>query len=128
MIVLDSDVAIDVLRGIAPALDWFRGRPQDEVVVIPGYVAMEIIWGTRDAQDQRNTERWLSQFQIVCLEPNLAQAAYETLIAVHLRNAIDGIDSMVAQVAISLGEPLCTFNQKHFNIVPGLKTIRPYTR
>ena len=128
MIILDSDVAIDVLRGLAPAVTWFGSCPQDEVVIIPGYVAMEVIWGTRDARDQRETERWLAQFQMVWLEPELCHRAYQTLVAVHLRNAIDTLDLLVAQVAMSLDRPLCTFNQKHFDVVPGLKTIRPYRR
>ena len=128
MILLDSDVAIDVLRGLPPAINWFSARPQDEVVIIPGYVAMELIWGTRDTQDQRETERWLSQFQIAWIEPTQCQQAYQTLNAVHLRNAIDTLDMLIAYVAISLDLPLYTFNQKHFDVVPGLKTIRPYTR
>jgi predicted nucleic acid-binding protein len=65
---------------------------------------------------------------MVWLEPELCQTAYQVLPAVHLRNAIDPVDLLIAQVAISLDLPLYTFNQKHFDVVPGLKTIRPYTR
>ena len=116
------------MRGITPAVTWFHSLPRDEVVIIPGYVAMEVIWGTRDTVDQRQTERWLSVGQIVWLEPALCQAAYRILMDVHLKNAIGVLDMLVAQVALSFDLILHTFNQKHLNAVPGLKTIRPYTR
>ena len=128
MIVLDSDVVIDIQRGIPPAVIWFNGLPQSETVIIPGYVAMEVICGTRDDADQRKTERWLSSCRIVWLEPDLCQQAYKTLLSVHLQNAIDEFDVLIAQVAISLQQPLYTFNQKHFDAIAGLKTLRPYTR
>ena len=128
MIILDSDVAIDVLRGLPPAVAWFGGLALDEPVVIPGYVGMEIIWGTRDASDQKRTEQWLSDCNIVWLEPDLCNLALQALSKVHLKNAIGVLDLLVAQVAISMDLPLHTFNQKHFDVVSELKTIRPYVR
>jgi len=128
LIVLDSDVAIDFLRGLPPAVAWVQSLPLDEVVIIPGYVAMKVIWGTRDAKDQLRTEKWLSACKVVCLEPALCESAYRSLLEVHLKNAIGVLDLLVAQIAISLNLPLYTFNQKHFDVVPALKTIRPYVR
>ncbi|HEX3356507.1 MAG TPA: PIN domain-containing protein [Tepidisphaeraceae bacterium] len=128
MIALDSDVAIDILRGIPPTVARFNSLASDETIVIPGYVAMEVIWGTRDAGDQRQTEQWLSACKIVWLEPSLCESAYRTLVSVHLKNAVSVLDLLVAQVAISMNLPLHTFNQKHFDIVPDLQTIRPYAR
>jgi predicted nucleic acid-binding protein len=128
LIVLDSDIAIDILRGLPAAVTWFGNLPRDEGIFIPGYVAMEIIWGARGAQDQRQTEQWLSICNIVWLEPSLCEQAYRTLLDVHLKNAIGVLDLLVAQVAVSLNLPLHTFNQKHFDAVIGLATIRPYER
>ena len=128
MLLLDSDVAIDVLRGVPPAVAWFNNLSRDERIILPGYVAMEVIAGTRDATDQQQTERWVSECGIVWLEPGLCASAYRALLNVHLRNAIGVLDVLVAQVALSLDLPLLTFNQKHFDVLPALKTIRPYTR
>src|SRR5205814_1542850 len=105
-----SDVAIDVLRGLAGATAWFGSLALDEIVVIPGYAATELIYGCVDTIDQRNTERWLSRCRIVWLEPRRCDTAFRSLLRVHLGNAIGVLDSLIGQVAISLGLPLYTFN------------------
>jgi len=46
---LDSDVLIDILRGHAPAVQWFAGLR--ELPSVPGLVVMELI------QDADNKER-----------------------------------------------------------------------
>ena len=128
MILFDSDVAIDVLRGLPQAAAWYATLPQNEIIILPGYVAMEVIGGTRDSKDLRDTERWVAACKVVWIEPSLCERAYQTLAQVHLRNAIGVLDILIAQVAISLRLPLHTLNQKHFDVVPGLTTVRPYTR
>ena len=128
MIVLDSDVTIDILRGLTPAVGWFDQLPDDQILINPGYVALELIWGTKDTKDQRTTENWLADCKIVWLEPEVYEQAYRLLVSLHLKNAIGVFDVLIAQVAISLDVPLHTFNQKHYNAVPGLRTVRPYVR
>ena len=36
MIILDTDVVVDVLREVASAAAWFNALPADEVIIIPG--------------------------------------------------------------------------------------------
>jgi predicted nucleic acid-binding protein len=38
------------------------------------------------------------------------------------------MDSLIAACAVGLSAELCTFNTKHYRMVPGLKTVQPYTR
>ncbi|MBC8509487.1 MAG: hypothetical protein H8D34_31945 [Chloroflexi bacterium] len=45
MILLDSDVMIDLLRQYPPALQWFDALDEDEELALPGYVVMELIQG-----------------------------------------------------------------------------------
>jgi len=40
MILLDTDVMIDVLRGHGPAVNWIKGM-QDQEIGLPGLVASE---------------------------------------------------------------------------------------
>jgi predicted nucleic acid-binding protein len=37
-------------------------------------------------------------------------------------------NALIAAIAVGLAAELCTFNDKHYRIVPGLVTIQPYTR
>ena len=45
-----------------------------------------------------------------------------------LSHGLGIIDALIAECAIGLGVPLCTFNVRHFSAVPGLVTERPYAR
>jgi len=44
MVLLDSDVMIDLLRQSSPALAWLDTLG-DEEIVLPGFVVMELIQG-----------------------------------------------------------------------------------
>lgn len=128
MIVLDTDVAIDIRRGIPAAVAWFSSLPPTEIIILPGFVAMELVFGTKDKKDLSDTKKWLSRCRIVWIQPNECQSAYQMLMNAHLGNAVSVLDALIAQVAISLNLPLHTFNQKHFNAFPTLETVRPYNR
>lgn len=43
MILLDSDVLIDLLRRHPPAMAWFAALQEDEELMVSGYVVMELI-------------------------------------------------------------------------------------
>lgn len=42
MILLDSDVLIDLLRNYLPAARWFAALPEDEDLVVSGFVVAEL--------------------------------------------------------------------------------------
>ena len=46
MILVDTDVVIDLLRNVPQAAQWFSALG-DEVIVLPGYVVMELVQGCR---------------------------------------------------------------------------------
>ena len=52
MLLLDSDVVIDLLREYPPALTWFDTLAADEILYLPGYVVMELIQGCRNKMEQ----------------------------------------------------------------------------
>lgn len=60
MILLDTDVLIDLLRRYAPAVEWFDALPVDEEIVVPGYVVMELIQGCRNKAEQERVQRELA--------------------------------------------------------------------
>ena len=51
MDVVDTDVLIDVQRGHAPALAWFAALT--ELPSVPGFVVMELVQDSRNAQEVR---------------------------------------------------------------------------
>lgn len=51
MILLDSDVMIDLLRQYPPAMRWLNSLDEEEEMVLPGYVVMELIQGCRNKRE-----------------------------------------------------------------------------
>lgn len=127
MLLLDSDVVIDITRQHAGAVSWMN-RVRQQFPAVPGYVALEVLNGCRNARELRAAQAMLSGWSIIWPDPASCDAAFKTFADIHLSNAIGVIDILVAQTAISRNLPLHTFNVKHYAAVPGLQTIQPYTR
>jgi predicted nucleic acid-binding protein len=127
MILLDTDVAVDVIRSRLPALQWWASLGSQEVA-LPGYVALELIDGCQNASDLAAVDRLLRRTRLVWIDERKRLEALELFRQIRLANAIDPFDVLIAQTAIVLSIPLQTFNQKHFSAVPGLQTVQPYAR
>lgn len=89
---------------------------------------MELIFGSQNGTEQQQTEKWLARCRVAWLDATGSEEAITAFRKYHLGNAIGVLDMLIAQVAISLQVPLHTFNQKHFNTITELHTVRPYAR
>jgi len=124
--ILDTDGLIDLERKHAPALAWFVGLPGPPSVA--GFAAMEIISGCQNGIELSRTLKLLRRLVVVWPDEaalNWAQSEYEAL---RLTQGIGLLDMLIAATATCLGQPLATFNIKHFAAIPGLTTMQPYTR
>lgn len=128
MILLDSDVAIDILRDLPAAVSWFRNVPDSQEIVVPGYVAMELFFGSTTKRDRRGCRQFLRRCQIAWLDEANGHRALDLLVEVRPRIALGAIDALVAQTALVMHTPLHTFNVKHFRAVRDLELIQPYNR
>lgn len=100
----------------------------DVELVVPGYVAMELIDGCRSKRDVDAVIKILQPFRLVWPSPKLCSQAYEHFTTLHLSHGLGTMDSLIAQTAIGLAVPLHTFNQKHFAPITMLETAQPYVR
>jgi len=126
MLLLDTDVLIDVQRGHPPALAWF-GRLA-ELPTVPGLVVMELIQDAENAQQVRQVLKLVSPLPIVWPTQADCDRALSDFTAYHLSHRLGLLDSLIAACAIGLSAVLCTFNVKHFQVVPGLAMKQPYSR
>jgi hypothetical protein len=126
MIVLDTDILIDVQRGHAAALAWFASLA--EVPSVPGLVVMELIQGAHDARQVREALRLTAPLPVVWPTMADCRRALADFTAFHLSHGLGLLDALIAACAVGLPAELCTFNDKHYRMVPGLVTVRPYTR
>lgn len=126
MLVLDTDVLIDVQRGHAAALAWFTGLT--EVPSVPGFVIMELIQGAQNAKQVRDVLRMTAPLPIIWPTAADCQRALADFTAFHLSHNLGLLDALIASCAVGLSAALCTFNDKHYQVVSSLVTTQPYTR
>lgn len=126
MLVLDTDVLIDVQRGHPAAAAWFSSLP--DVPSVPGLVVMELIQGARDARQIREVLRLTAPLPIVWPSADDCRRALADFTAFHLSHSLGLLDAVIGACAVGLSAVLCTFNDKHYRVVPGLVTNQPYAR
>jgi predicted nucleic acid-binding protein len=128
MILLDSDVLIDLLRKHPPAVGWFEALHEDEELAVPGYVVMELIQGCRNKAEQDKVQRELAAYGVVWPSATDCDQALEVFAAYRLSHTAGVLDVLIGQTAVALGTPLHTFNQRHYSFIPGVQTIQPYIK
>lgn len=128
MILLDSDVLIDLLRKYTPAAAWFNALNEDEELVVSGYVVMELIQGCRNKAEQERVRRELGVYGVILLSPTDCDKALEVFAAYRMSHNAGLLDVLIGQTAVFLGEPLHTFNQRHYSFIPGIQTVQPYIK
>jgi len=128
MILLDSDVMIDLLRQYPPATRWFDSLDEDEELLLPGYVVMELIQGCRDNVEQERLQRELATYGVVWPAPADCDRALHVLTDYRLSHGAGLLDVLIGQTSVALNVPLHTFNQKHYRFIPGLQTVQPYEK
>ena len=128
MILLDTDVLIDLLRKYPPAVAWFDGLPEDEELAVPGYVVMELIQGRRSKAEQERVQRELATYGIVWLSPADCDLALGNFASHRLSHNAGLLDVLIGQTAVALNTPLYTFNYRHYSFISGIQTIQPYAK
>lgn len=123
---LDTDVLIDVQRGHDPAVAWFASLP--ELPSVPGFVVMELVQDARNAQQTRRALGLVAPLPMVWPTEMDCDRALSDFTAYHLSHNLGLLDALIAACAIGLSATLCTFNVKHYRVIPGLTTTQPYER
>lgn len=127
MILLDTDVLIDILRGHPTAKRWIENNA-DIDFAIHGVVAMEIVQGSRNKAELQHNRRLLKGFKIVWPDSAEFQLAFELLSQHNLAVGIGIPDCLIAATAISRSLILHSFNAKHYQALPNLQLQTPYQR
>lgn len=118
---IDTDVAIEVLRGRTPALDArVAAEPAPRISAI---TVAELVYGT--LRSPRPSFELLGAFQEIVpalpLDAEAAARAAEVRAALaRAGTPIGHYDTLIAGHALALGVPLVTRNAREFERVPGL--------
>jgi len=120
-LLIDTDILIDVSRGIATAIEFIATREQAVVVGISLITRMEILAGCRDKQEMAKAMRFLSRFQTVGIDESASQTAERLFQEYRLSHGMMIPDCLIAATAISLDIPLATRNLGDFRFIPELR-------
>ena len=126
MYLLDTDILIDIQRGHRPAISWFSGLL--EIPAIPGFVVMELVQNSQNMQQVRKTLQLVAPLPIIWATEADCVRALSDFTAYHLSDSLGLIDALIAACAVGRGLTLCTFNSKHYRVVPNLLIAQPYQR
>ena len=127
MLILDTDICVDLLRRLPAAVAWISANA-DEEIILPGFVVMELFQGCANKREQSVVQNFVKPFPLLWPSSDIADQALEVFANGHLSHHLGLLDALIGHLAVSLDLPLYTFNQKHFAAVPGLQTIQPYNR
>lgn len=126
MVLLDTDVLIDVQKGHPPAVAWFTALT--DVPSVAGLVVIELIQGARDARQVREAQKLVAAFPVVWPTASDGQRALVDFATFHLSHSLGLLDAMIGHTAVGLNATLYTFNQKHYRVIAGLVIAQPYVR
>ncbi len=127
MILVDTDVLVDCLRGTDAAKQWIE-RASSEALAIPGVAAMELVIGCRHQAHLQQIQKFLGTFSVTWPDAADSARAYELLLTHRLTSGLGIPDCLIAAMALNRKALLCTFNSKHFGVIAGLDVQQPYTR
>lgn len=124
MILLDTDILIDIQRGHRPALAWFATLV--DLPGVPGYVVMELVQGAQNTQQVTDVIKLIRPLPVVWPSESDCERALANFTVYHLSHRLGLIDALIAACATGLSAQLCTFNARHYRMIPGLQTVQPY--
>ncbi|MCG6135932.1 MAG: PIN domain-containing protein [Nostoc sp. LLA-1] len=126
MYLLDTDILIDIQRGHSPSINWFASL--SELPSVPGFVVMELIQDSQNQQKLRNALKLVSPLPVVWPTEADLNRALSDFTTYHLSDSLGLLDAVIAACAVGRSATLCTFNIKHYRVIPGLVMEQPYTR
>jgi tRNA(fMet)-specific endonuclease VapC len=121
MIVADTDVLIDFLRGRAPAAERVALELATQSLGTTAITAFELRSGARSPRQQRAVSELLDVLTVLPL--TVTEAAIAADLRLELEKRGEGIgmaDYLIAAICLSRRAILLTRNRKHFGRVAGL--------
>lgn len=119
MILVDTNVVIDFLRGLPAAVDWFDGltdRPAISAISV-----LELYAGARSQRDERDIVAIREQLTCLPISEVIGERAGAIMRHFRKSHGIDIPDALIAATAEHHALEIATLNTKHFPMFPKLK-------
>ena len=117
MILLDTTVLVDVLRGHRPALEWLRSL--DEVPACSELTRVEVLRGLR-SRERQAAERLMGSVRWLPVDEEIARRAGALGRRWRRSHRLGTVDLVIAATTQSFGARLVTSNTRHYPMFEGL--------
>jgi predicted nucleic acid-binding protein len=116
----DTDVIIWALRGNKKAADRIDA---EAVLQLSAVSYMELLKGSRNKEDQRQTTTFIRDmgFESLPVDTDVSHRATVYMEEYALSAGLDLADALIAATAAEHKIPLCTANDKHYKVIPGIE-------
>ena len=125
MTLIDTDILIDVGKGVPDAVDLLKNIVANSAAAISIVTQMELIVGCRDKAELREVDKFLRQFVIVAIDETIADKAVELLHLYYLSHNLLIADSLIAATALIFDVPFVSKNQRDYRFIQDLNLL-PY--
>lgn len=125
-ILVDTDVLIDVARGIEVAitqLETLASAPANLAISV--VTRMELIIGCRNRRELQVLEQFIAKFEIIKLNDVVSDRAIELLHNYRLSHGLLIADALIAATALVANAALLSKNQRDYRFIQDLNLL-PY--
>lgn len=122
-ILIDTDLLIDVARGIQAAIDRLQTETQTNTLAISTVTQMELIIGCHNTTELQSLEQFLRSFQIVKLSEAISDRAIDLMRTYRLSHGLLIPDALIAATAIVATMPLLSKNQRDYRFIQELTLL-----
>jgi len=124
MIVADSDVLIDALRGREPAAGRIAEAIRSGSLATTSISVFELLSGAKRPTERSKVERLLRPLVIFPFDERASLAAAQARRSLEATGTGIGMaDYLIAGVCLTRSAPLLTRNREHFQRIPGLHLL-----
>jgi predicted nucleic acid-binding protein len=123
LVFVDTDILIDVGRGIDEAATCLQAIEQQSAMAISVVTQMELIVGCRNKSELNALEHFLNRFAIVGINDNISQTAVDLLKRYRLSHCLLIADALIAATAIFEDSSLISKNQRDYRFIESLRLL-----
>ncbi len=123
--IIDTDILIGASKQSEDAIT-FLAMQQDVGIQISIISAIELVVGCRNKAELNQTQKFLEGCAVLPITVTASKVAYQLIETFALSHGLLLGDALIAATVLERGATLYTKNIRHFQMIPGLKIIRPY--
>ena len=122
MIVLDTDVLIDILAGKEPWAAWFGERLPSRRLAVTSISRFELLAGAPTPEKAEKLRTFLRPLAVLPFDREAVDRAGEVAADLRRRgNPLPMADLAIAGICLELGASLLTRNRRHFEPIAELR-------